>query len=164
MKYTISGLLLFINVVLYAQPAFKFSYDASGNRIKRELIDLRELPEEPHEPGEPEVRMADSQEDPDAFASREDQSRDGSYESHLGGQVISVFPNPTFDKVRLEIGFIEEGTIGRWRLVSVEGKLIAHSDQLQEAIEIDLSNQADGRYILHLQIAEMRKEWIIIKE
>lgn len=164
MKYLISGLLLFMNVILFAQPAFKFSYDASGNRIKRELIDLSELPEEPHEPGEPEVRMADPLEDPDAFASREDQSREGSYESQIGGQIISVFPNPTLDKVTLEIGTLEEGATGRWRVVSVEGKLIAQSDQLLEAIEIDLSNQADGRYILHLQIGETRKEWLIVKE
>lgn len=140
-----------------AQPAFQFTYDASGNRVKRELIDLTDLP-----PDEPEYLVTHPNN-----PSEMEQSREAEEKSILGsdeGQLIHVYPNPTADLVFIEIPRLSKDSEGYYQVTSSSGKVIQSSQSLDSRIQLDLSQQSAGHYVLQMRYGEVLKEWIIIKD
>src|SRR5688572_3525493 len=105
-RIIIIGLIL-SGASIMAQPAFKFSYDASGNRIKRELIDLSEDPE-PDDPYSPDFIVAGDGEWSEVI---EDVKVKKASTFKDSSNLISVFPNPTSDIVYLELPEFPEGAI-----------------------------------------------------
>ena len=144
--------------VLFAQPAFRFSYDDSGNRIKREVIDLSELPNE--EPGEPELMtQIDNTEIDDEISPESQQSTD-----QVSAPGISVFPNPVQDQVSVHIPDLTAEDDGQLLVFGINGDYHFRTTKLQETTTIDLSGKAPGQYILRLVLNAESKEWIIIKD
>ena len=70
---------------------FKFSDDASGNRIKRELIDLTDS--DPVDPIEPEELVVNENNENASEVKEQEEAEwaDGSVSS------LTIFPNPTSD-------------------------------------------------------------------
>ena len=98
----------------------QYTYDPAGNRIKKE-IDLN--------PGQPRKPSPIS----DA----------------VGEQTISIYPNPTTEKVNIKLSELdEENTF--MRVVDLNGRLIYEQQILQTVNEVNFSNQASGKYIIQL--------------
>ncbi len=163
--FTLSILLLLISAgISLAQPAFLFTYDASGNRIKRELIDLSEHPG--GGPGGPEaVAVEDDAElpaSPEVVSGESSKSKQDLY-SGPGG--VSVFPNPTSDKVYLSITgeWLEQGPVSL-TVLTAGGKTITTRQEAEHETELDFSGYAPGYYILKLSGGGATKEWVILKD
>ena len=131
-----------------------YTYDASGNRMVREVIQLRVAP-----PQDSSDMGSDNIENQSVF--------DGvnSVNSTLAdGREVNIYPNPTDGELLIEISKIKEGETGELLILSIEGKIIEQKTELDKSMLVDLSAQASGKYILKLRLGKQVKEWGIIKK
>ncbi len=169
MKNTLLLICLLGGAWVCAQPAFKFSYDASGNRIKRELIDLSDPYEEPGpEEPEPDFMVLENPDnfEPDAIRTEQYDSKGKSLlsEQEVNAQQVTVYPNPTADRVTIAIPAEKLQARGSWSIFSASGKLIKSSKVIEEQVNISLKNEAPGYYILKLINGTETREWTILKD
>jgi hypothetical protein len=78
----------------------------------------------------------------------------------LGSSDNKVFPNPTQDKLMIQVeGYFE------YKLVDITGKIVdASSQKMQNETSINTSNLSSGCYMLYLSSAEKTEHIKIIKE
>lgn len=147
---------LFCGICLSSQAQqFKFSYDASGNRIKRELIDLTDP--DPSDPIGPEELLA-SENDTDGNEQEEAEGVEGSESS------LTIFPNPTSDQVFVQFSEFPATSTGYYQLSSSSGEIISTGNEIQQRMKFDLSRYAAGYYLLKIQLNGEMREWVIVKD
>jgi YD repeat-containing protein len=119
---------------------FAYDYDASGNRIERQLIQLKS------------ATMAGDNQGQEVF------------EGTLDKRDIKIYPNPTKGSLQVEIPFSEEQQQVTLQVYNMQGALV--SDQLvtNETTVVDLNRQPAGMYILRIFSGQSVSEWKIIKE
>ena len=124
----------------------RFEYDASGNRIKREVITLRSATVK-EMPGEEEV-----DETPQVFT------------DVLAQSTVNIYPNPTKGLLRVEISGDGENNPVSLQVYDMSGKVLVQESNVVSSTAIDLSDKPAGIYILRLTGDKEKKEWKIIKE
>jgi len=144
---TISALLL-VAVLFGCLPGtaqtkvFEFTYDASGNRTKREFIQLKS----------------------GSIPSDEGLSQEQKiHEDILNGYGIKIYPNPTKGRVTVHIAGIGDNKAGIY-LYNPQGRLIKSSVFTGPENMVDLSGQPPGLYILRIIVESKNSEWKIIKD
>ena len=148
---------LLLNQNAFGQPAFQFDYDEQGNRIKRQLIDLRDLP--PGGPTGPEVKISNGGSTKnEAF---EDQIEKIS--TDLDENEISIFPNPVKDRLQIEIGALASDDEGYIALYNKNGALIKKMELKEESL-LQMEKMAASAYILTIVINGQSRSWTIIKD
>ena len=133
----------------------QFSYDASGNRIKREVIFLNDILKT-------SGNAADSTYNETADENGKNNA-DDSFATELGGINMSIFPNP----VELTLTVRTENTDESTSLLSLydaSGRLLYEKENLQPTAEVDFSKYVHGVYMLRIVINGEQKEWVIIKQ
>ncbi len=144
--------LVFLNSTSAQQVIFE--YDDSGNRILRQVIELRVAP-----PQDSSNMNSTNMEEQSVF------DEINPVNSTLAdGREVYIYPNPTDGEVLIEISEIREDETGELLILSMEGKIIEQKTELDKSIPIDLSAQASGNYILKLRLGKQNKEWVIVKE
>ena len=140
-----AAMLLLACCVLFGSTecfaAIKYKYDAAGNRTQR----YYEAPKN--------AKMANA-----------DEQTTDIYEEELPEMKISITPNPTKGILQVQITNAETLQGAEIRLYNPQGTLIRQFHNLSETTTLDISNQADGIYIM--QIVLENKEistWKIIK-
>jgi hypothetical protein len=76
---------------------------------------------------------------------------------------IKVYPNPTTEKITLEIAGWETLQTGIFKLYSLTGQLLQEHLVYSSATEISLAGLARGTYILKVQINDRVEDWKVIK-
>lgn len=130
---------LSVSVMAYSQT-ITYTYDESGNRIKREIImSQKNIP---------------SQAGIDNIPS----------EAKLSGREIRIYPNPTKGILKVEIFGYMSGDNGRMMLYSLSGQTIAYMDIDSSVTIFDISTAQNGVYILQISLNGKSSSWKIIKE
>lgn len=138
-KLSIFTVIIFTVLTFTQSQNIKYSYDASGNRIKREIIIARS-----------NSLIQDNQNDP--------------IEELLSEKTIRIYPNPTKGNLAVEIEEYDYSTKGYINIYNLKGQLILKMDILNRTTEIDISSQASGTYIMNLDVDGQKSTWKIIKE
>ncbi|MFA6401709.1 MAG: T9SS type A sorting domain-containing protein [Salinivirgaceae bacterium] len=85
------------------------------------------------------------------------------YHDNVGDVALSIFPNPTAGLIKIEITN-GDVTSGEFILTDSKGAILQNSRSVQTSQEIDLSNYADGVYLMKIQINGKTTEWRIVKQ
>lgn len=142
MKNRILPLLLFAfsTGLLYGQNV-SYAYDAAGNRIRREIT----LPAS-------NTRSASEQEETLV------------YSEMLSDIEVRIYPNPTEGLLTVEIRNLPDKQTADILLYNLSGKLITMRNKIENFVEVDLSSQPAGIYLLKIVSGEYGTEWKIIKK
>lgn len=137
-------------VVLVAMPCMAqqqgsvtFSYDANGNRILRSITFERVGGNGENASGKG-APVASAK---DAFVNLE----------------VSIYPNPTHDRVLLSVGDNRRETPVNARLATLAGATLWEGTVTCDVESIDLSGQASGVYLLELNAEGERHVWKVVK-
>lgn len=147
-KYCLMAMLLvaawFAGLSGFAQTkVYEFDYDASGNRVERQLITLKS------------ASLASSLgENPEQEV----------FEGILDEREIKIYPNPTKSLLRVEIPLHGQEQQVFLRAYNMQGALIADQVVTDETSRVDLSNRPPGMYILRISSGQSVSEWKIVKE
>jgi len=158
MKYTLSLLLCFAIPILcmaqYPIPV-QYEYDASGNRVSRLVIHINPLqtPQTPAENSSGQVDEWTSGQEADEIY----------YVEKIGQTEIKIFPNPTTEKITLEISNWQELQTGVFTLFSSNGQLIKEQTVQSSTTTVSLAGMPAGSYILKVFINGKTENWKIIK-
>jgi len=119
-----------------------FAYDADGNRVSRTIT------------------LGSNREDGDHEA---DTTAAVRYTDQIDECEISIYPNPTSDKVHVGMTPTEDGVTMTATLFSSLGVLITRREISPSPTEFDLSGMASGTYLLELRRGTETRTWKIIK-
>lgn len=149
MKSLLLIFLLSSSLLVSAQPTVYYTYDDAGNRIHRDIIELSGKQDETGDSTAtetPEVPIVDEQ---------QLQEEDG---------IILAYPNPTDGNLTVAISAnLLEETGANYIIVDLAGKVIEQGQLVQSQTILDLTNEANGNYILTVFVGERREEWQIVK-
>lgn len=140
---TLAFTLLFsVTLSMSAQNKIKYSYDAAGNRTKREIvIKPQKSPEAPHK----------------APRGKNNRGFDGKYTADIhnnddGNRIVaSVNGLNTDDRCRID-------------MYSVQGELVMQRDMDNGSTVIDMGNMQNGVYLMRITINGMSETWKITKK
>ncbi|HNW75053.1 MAG TPA: T9SS type A sorting domain-containing protein [Bacteroidales bacterium] len=139
--------LLLCGVTTMAQktltPLIEYAYDASGNRILRNVVYLKS-------------NLADP-------LNKVDSTRVIS-EVEINNLKISLYPNPTKGSIKLFMDPFPYQTKIEIILTNITGKQIIKKNLHYNNEAIELGNLPPGIYILRLNMESRHTEWKIIKE
>ena len=136
--------------VAQSSLAVEYDYDASGNRILRKVIDLQAAPPAPTMAvvqGSPEEKPAE----PEYFVEK------------IAQVAMKIYPNPTTEKITLEIAGWEELQTGIFKLFSLSGQLLQEQQVHSTNTSISLAGLPKGIYLLQVQINTRTETWKVIK-
>ena len=155
-------LFLFLAVPLFcmAQTPLPrvYEYDAAGNRIVRKVLEMLlapPVPEDSLEVTSYELQVTG------------DELQVASYEYFVEkvAQVeMKIYPNPTTEKITLEISNFEKLQTGVFRLYNLNGQLLQECPVHSVSTEVSLAGLSAGTYILKVFMNDKTDEWKIIKQ
>jgi hypothetical protein len=152
MKHLIFSTLLLAclltgTVTAFSQTDIMFTYDNAGNRVRRELVELKTTTATTHDsiPNDSLARVQKST-------------------VNIGNTTVSVFPNPTPGVAQIEVTGDMPQTPGTMQVFDFAGKSIISKPFNESNSSIDLSNFSDGKYILKIVCNNKSKEWVLVKQ
>ena len=151
--------LLWLAIPLFgmAQPPLPvgYDYDAAGNRVRRKVI---ELPLPSFAPPAPQ----------DSLQADEGTSGQVTEELYFVEKMaqteIKIYPNPTTEKITLEILGWQDLQTGMFTLFSLTGQLLQEQPVHSATTAISLAGLPKGAYILKVHINNRTEDWKIIKQ
>jgi hypothetical protein len=151
MKKLIPFLIFAIPLLCMAQNSLtrEYDYDESGNRVLRKTLRVNLAPPAP--PDSTPYTANLSPQIADYFV------------ENLAHLEIKIYPNPTTEKVTLEIANWETLQNGDFKLFTMNGQLLQERPVHSITTEVSLAGLARGTYILKVQINDHTEEWKIIK-
>lgn len=108
--------------------------DASGNKIRKEIV-----------------------------LTQSNNTTSQSFSDEIANQKITITPNPTKKQVVIEIPETSSGISENMIIVNLRGQTISKRTGNQKQINLDVSNEPAGTYILHININGETSSWKIIK-
>jgi len=131
---------------------YSYDYDDAGNRTKRlsEIVikSLESDPSDDSQEGKEMGRLTST--DP--------------YTESIAGIDVLLYPNPTDGQLIIEFDESSSETTGSIKVFNIEGRIIYAQTEFTQQNMIDLSNQENGIYFLHVQIDTDTKIYKIIKK
>lgn len=150
-KLILMSIILLAATVVKSQN-FRYSYDAAGNRTMREVIQM---------PGAvPEI---DTTYNDSTKLVKENNYKD-KYETALGEQKITVYPNPTKGELKIDITNLPETTTGLIIITDMQGRVIYENQNITSTNNLNISNASAGNYVLKIIVDNKTKEWLLIKQ
>lgn len=127
--------LLSCSLGMSAQTKIGYSYDAAGNRVKRELV----------------LSRSQSQE----------AKRSVAYSDVLVDHQIQIVPNSKSGKVKVAVldGKLQFSVM----VYNVSGQNVQTLKDVRGQAEVDLSNEPNGIYVLVLEVGQEKTTWKIMK-
>lgn len=137
-------MLVLISVLLCSITGFsqtvRYSYDAAGNRVLREIVLSRQK----------SVESENKSESP--------------LEDKLSDKTVKIYPNPTKGELKIEIVNWDDECSGNVYVYSTNGVLIKEYKLLDNMQIVDISAEPVGLYILKIDLNKNTSTWRIIKE
>ena len=154
------GLLLSGSV--QAQREIQFSYDNSGNMTSRVIY----IPTPPTTPATQAENPADpvNQNNETDNTDTTEVKKPEVFIDQLGNQDIKFYPNPTQGKLAVEISNYDLNAKGKIQVFDMGGRLVQNISNLSQQLEVDISNEPAGSYIMVIVIGQEKSEWKIIKQ
>jgi hypothetical protein len=126
---------------LCSQNKVSYGYDSAGNRVSRTI----DYPQK--------SSAAPSEEQPAAV-----------YSEALSDIELKIYPNPTDGLLKVEIHNLPENTKAQIWLYSISGALIRTYKGVSDYVNIDISKQPSGIYLMKITAGNYQTEWKIIKK
>ena len=143
MRKIYSLMITLLPITSFAQDKIGYSYDAAGYRVKREIIMSA----------------------PKVMAKQQTISNEGqNFSDMLCDHNIKIYPNPTEGTLRICISGIQNSDDGSLTVYTSQGAQILSKDIKSENIDIDISSQPSGIYLLRIIINKNSSTWKIIKK
>ncbi len=147
--------VLYYSIAIAQQINFVYTYDAAGNRVKRELA--QPLPVMPLAVVQQDSSLQLTQPEP-VNALNTPQTQDApAFE-------VRLFPNPTSGWVNLELPEWQAGETGQITVHSQTGALVFQQKQVTAAQTLQLSNLLPGYYLVRIVVGEKMVIKGIIKQ
>ena len=141
--------------------AFVYEYDASGNRVRRKVINLSPPQLAPPTPQDSLQVTSDELQ----VTSDELLKLGMEYFVEKIAQVeIKIYPNPTTENITFEISGWEDLKMGKLKLFNLSGQMLQEQMILTSKTNVSLSGFSKGAYIMKVQINDTTEEWKIIKQ
>ena len=121
-----------------------YSYDAAGNRIKREIV----LAPEDSLTRQSEVKKAMT----------------ANYSDMLSGRTIRIYPNPTDGILKVDMAGCTDAEQCHVKLFNMSGQQLFFTDSPSSIETINLISQPKGIYLLSIIINGEESTWRIIKK
>jgi hypothetical protein len=133
----------------------EYEYDDAGNRVVRKVFELLLAPPAPQDTTITEIlepQIVDHIPPTADF-----------FVEKIGKTEIKIYPNPTTEKITLEISNMETLQTGIFKLYNLSGQLLQEQSVHSVTTTVSLANLSKGTYILKVQINEKIEDWKIIK-
>lgn len=132
----ICAILLFSAGLLKSQNEIEYSHNDNGNRYYRGVVTLK-TPETYN----PEIN--------------------GAISSVSGDVVMTIMPNPTQGQISISASEDMNSIVS---VFDFSGRMISETEFRGTTVNIDLSNETPGQYLMIVQTGDKKKEFLIIKE
>jgi hypothetical protein len=143
----------------------EYDYDAAGNRTLRKTLNIKLLA-----PPAPTDSTSTEQLESEGLTYLQsitpltsDTTTELYYVETISQTEIKIYPNPTAEKVTLEIVGWENLQMGVFKLYSLNGQLLQEQPVYSLTTTISLANLPKGTYILNVHINNHIEDWKIIK-
>ena len=145
-KMLLLGLCLWSVLLVKGQTPVNmvFTYDYNGNRTGREICFIR---------GDGGLENTEAKQELLPFVS-----------DCLGVVEVSIYPNPTNDKVYVAASGIGDGQNMKAVLSSMSGETLEERTIANTRESFDLSGKASGVYLLELYMNQEKHIWKVIKK
>lgn len=144
--FILSVLFLVIDQSMGQSYTVKYSYDASGNRVKRF------------------IEESDSQENFTGDSVRYDTlAKEPVNGKGKGSKMVTLFPNPTQGVLNLELKGFTEYDKADYMITSLTGQNMLHQRVTASVTRIDISSLSPGTYIVRVSAGGRVETWKIIK-
>jgi hypothetical protein len=121
------------------QDNVTYRYDAAGNRISRTII----IP---------------------SRAASFDEEKPVVYSEIFSDIQLKIYPNPTNGLLKVEIYNLPEDQMAQIWIYAMSGQLIASFKDVSSTVNINISNQPAGMYLMKIVAGKFQTEWKIIKK
>jgi hypothetical protein len=153
MKRTFIFLILAIPLICMAQNLVRvYEYDNAGNRTVFKTLQMNPAPPAPPEDSLHVTR--DALQDSETIY----------FVETIAKVEIKIYPNPTTEKVTLEISNMERLQTGIFKLYSLSGQLLQEQPVHSSTTIVSLAGLPKGAYILKVHINDRIEDWKIIKQ
>ena len=154
LKILIIGLLAMASFKCFAQ-GIEFYYDAAGNRVMRKVIGVAvPIAPQPNDTTEFNISSEDVTEPvlPEV------------YEDFLAEKQLKIYPNPTRGRLKIDMVNYNLSDNGSIQVFDMGGRLVRSINNLSESMEVDITAEPAGQYIMIIIIGNEKSEWKIIKQ
>lgn len=169
---------------------YEYTYDDSGNRIKRAVFEIPDIQQQEFSedstdnPLVEEITMSDEFSDhnnnddtffyannelsdiyefEDNVIKNEDTENQLGIETKIGKHMLSVYPNPVREILRIEFDGLIEGENAYWQLVDMQGRTLKTQAITKHTEYVMFSNIQPGTYLLVVFIGNDKQEFKIIR-
>lgn len=132
-----------IGFIANCQISIQFTYDDSGNRIERKVIDLSKSA---------------------IIAKSSASGWEEALIDQLSNLEIKIYPNPTKGKIKIEIPALEKEINGAIQIFDINGRIIINQQYIKPRNIVNIEHVKNGFYFLKLQYEGQLLEWKIIKQ
>ena len=116
----------------------RFGYDSAGNRITREIVlQQKSVPERIDTPMFHEI---------------------------LSEHTVKIYPNPTDGLLTVEISSVQNVDTWDISVYDISGQIVMKTTVASTIANVDLRNNANGIYLMHIVINGENTTWKIIKK
>lgn len=159
MKYSLKHTcLLLISLMLmnyaYSQKSqvVEFIYDDSGNRIMRQIIELKDNDNIPKD----SIQITNNWDFIDTTTLK--------YTEMINNISITIYPNPNGGMFKVVLENTEKNTEASLYLHSLSGSLVFQKNPIIQVTDVDIRNHENGTYILTIIVNHKKKTWKVIKQ
>ncbi len=131
-----------LSPMLHAQQdKITYRYDAAGNRISRTIVISSRS-----------ATVSDEEEQPVVYTEK------------LADVQLRIYPNPTSGLLKVEISNLPEGQTAQIWLYAMSGQLITSFKGVSNSVNMNISSQPAGIYVMKIVAGKYQTEWKIIKK
>ena len=162
MKKSIIILMFSLPLLCVAQSILprEYDYDAAGNRTLRKTI-LISSPQSPPVPNDSlQVTSYELQVTSDEL---QELALAQFFVENIAQVEFKIYPNPTTEKITLEISNMDNLQTGNFKLYNLDGRLLQEQLVHSAISVISLANLPKGAYILNVHINGKTEDWKVIK-
>ena len=158
LKILLIGILAIAGLSSLAQD-IEYTYDAAGNRYTRKVIP----PMENAIMEDKGINNSQAEETSNETETTE-QEEPEVYKDLVAEKQLNIYPNPTRGRLKIDMLNYDPDVQGSIQVFGINGRLVQNKNQLNTSIEIDITNEPAGSYIMIIIIGNEKSEWKIIKQ
>ena len=140
------------------QLVIGYDYDAAGNRVLRKILNLT-----PRDTSQQVVAFPPDSTELQVTNGELQVTSDNFFVENIAQVEIKIYPNPTTEKITLEISNMEILQKGVFKLFTLNGQLLQEKPVYSAATEVSLAGYAKGVYILKVNVNDRTENWKVIK-